>query len=979
MVAVGWSVWPSSQAPAHTEELLQDGDADVDPCHPSQQSLAAWPEEDKAQLVQLQQLMSLSEIQKDQTALKKMIGALQKKNGPSGRRGRPGPPGVCGPGSPGDAGTPGGPGGNAGPGRPGRPGKKGKDGVNGRNGRRGVKGANGAPGYPGRPGLPGKPGLSGQPGPSGRNGRPGKAGLRGAKGTMGATGRTGAVGPLGRRGVIGKRGPIGHRGRKGRVGQPGKTGIGGFRGKRGKTGGNGGRGRPGKRGNHGVVGKKGPKGGNGLDKHVTRERGHVIGMVLDAVTGLPLAGARLTMKQGRRPSTATRSKDNGRYYLALNPGTYKIVGTKGGYVPATRKVTMKGVAVRRVDVVMSPKLRGDQTRFILTWKDPELGLGTYLRVPPGKCVVSGITKRCTSPNHGLAVYDQEKCAGRGPQTITIRRWSAGRYYLWVKQLSVYGKLVGARAVVRVIHKNKTTVHRIQKWGKMVGKPGKNSVWCVLKMEGKMMLKGNRGGIMDCAKVSMMEVQKKVRHNEQKVRKKIAKKAIRKTMTKLTPPRPRPSGTLEGKVINVANGKTMRFVKVKLWRKGSYVAQAMSNARGYYKIKIPFGQYQVMGHRTKFTATKEGASVVKKKNYKDVYLSPKLHPGELRIVLRWSNTPRDIDSYLKTPDKCIVWYKHRHCHKRGGRADLDVDNTRGKGPETITIHKCIPGDYYYFVKQYSRRGSMALSQSLVQVYYPSGRVKQMKVGKFGKFVGRRGRGRTWLVFKFNCATGRVRNGKIVPKKRSKVPKRPEGPSRRRRGQRRRRRRAMPLPRRRRSMITKEKTNIQIKRQPRKRRPRRSSRRRRTRRRRSRRRRKTRQRTRVHIKKRRTKRRPRTTVRTNIRIRTSKGGKTQKRTNVRIRNKGGRVGQCVSCQNPLTFLKKHDYQGSDLIRGGVSANSPADCCKKCRQNRRCRYWTYGTHRPRKGRCWLKKNSKGSQRQSNRESGRVCKRKNRRHRRG
>jgi hypothetical protein len=96
---------------------------------------------------------------------------------------------------------------------------------------------------------------------------------------------------------------------------------------------------------------------------------------------------------------------------------------------------------------------------------------------------------------------------------------------------------------------------------------------------------------------------------------------------------------------------------------------------------------------------------------------------------------------------------------------------------------------------------------------------------------------------------------------------------------------------------------------------------------------------------------------------------------IRARGGRVNQCVSCRDTTTFLKKHDYQGSDLIRGGVRASSPAECCKKCRQNRRCRFWTYGTHNPRKGRCWLKKNSRGSQRQNNRESGRVCHKKNKR----
>ena len=83
-------------------------------------------------------------------------------------------------------------------------------------------------------------------------------------------------------------------------------------------------------------------------------------MCLDAVTGLPLPGVRITLKMGSRPATATSSKSNGRYYISLNPGKYKIVGTKEGYYPAYRRVTMHGVAIRRVDVVMSPKMRRGQ-------------------------------------------------------------------------------------------------------------------------------------------------------------------------------------------------------------------------------------------------------------------------------------------------------------------------------------------------------------------------------------------------------------------------------------------------------------------------------------------------------------------------------------------------------------------------------------------------------------------------------------------
>jgi uncharacterized protein YfaP (DUF2135 family) len=674
---------------------------------------------------------------------------------------------------------------------------------------------------------------------------------------------------------------------------------------------------------------KGPPGFDGKDKHVTHEMGHTIGMVIDAVTGLPIAGAKLTVYVGRKPFTASRSKDNGRYYVSLVPGTYRITGKKSGYAPAFRTVTMRGVAIRRVDVVMSPKMIGQQTRFITTWNNPQLSLATFMRVP-GKCVVSGATKRCNTKNGGYTVYDNEKCRGRGPQTITIRRWSCGKYYLWVKQLSNFGRLVTSRTVVRVVYgmKGVTSVHRIQNYGKLIGPAGKNNIWCVLKMDGCAMKndKGVKKAFIDCSKVPKMEVQRTTRHNEQKVRAKLAKKAIRNSMKKMTPKKKRPTGILEGKVINVATGKPMRFVKVKLWRQGSYKAQVMSDALGRYKTKVEYGQYEVRGTRTKFTSAKTPVSVNKPRNWKDVFLSPKLQKGQLRIVLRWSNTPQDMDSYLKTPDRCIVWFRHRHCNRNGGKASLDVDNTRGKGPETITIQKCIPGNYYYFVKQYSRRGSMSLSRSLAQIYYPSGQVKSMRVGKFGKLIGRQGRGRTWLVFKFNCAKSLLKNGKVVPKVHARVPSRAARRRRRRVRVARRRRR-----RRRRRAVIRRRTNIKIRKLPR--------------------------------------RKTSVKIRTKIKIRKAEGTKVRNNIKIAKLSKGGKPGQCVSCQDPSTFLKRQDYQGSDLIRGGVSARSPADCCAKCHQNKRCRYWTYGTANPRKGRCWLKKNSNGHQRQSNRESGRVC----------
>ena len=70
-----------------------------------------------------------------------------------------------------------------------------------------------------------------------------------------------------------------------------------------------------------------------------------------------------------------------------------------------------------------------------------------------------------------------------------------------------------------------------------------------------------------------------------------------------------------------------------------------------------------------------------------------------------------------------------------------------------------------------------------------------------------------------------------------------------------------------------------------------------------------------------------------------------------------------------MKGEDYHGADLVKGGVRASSPSDCCAKCRANSKCLYWTYGTRGSKKGTCWLKSSETGRQMQGNRDAGRVC----------
>jgi uncharacterized protein YfaP (DUF2135 family) len=103
---------------------------------------------------------------------------------------------------------------------------------------------------------------------------------------------------------------------------------------------------------------------------------------------------------------------------------------------------------------------------------------------------------------------------------------------------------------------------------------------------------------------------------------------------------------------------------------------------------------------------------------------------MRIVLNWGANPHDLDSHIVYPGNHIFFE-----NKRGADANLDVDNTTGFGPETITLTRKHVGErYVYAVHDFTDRNSpqtdrlgssgakvfVYVGQTLVKTYYvPAG--------------------------------------------------------------------------------------------------------------------------------------------------------------------------------------------------------------------------------------------------------------------
>jgi PKD repeat protein len=135
----------------------------------------------------------------------------------------------------------------------------------------------------------------------------------------------------------------------------------------------------------------------------------------------------------------------------------------------------------------------------------------------------------------------------------------------------------------------------------------------------------------------------------------------------------------------------------------------------------------------------------------ISLSPVLQTGQYRIVLTWGESPADLDSHLKTPLMNDSSY-HINYYARGSAdsppfATLDLDDMMSFGPETITIYELYPGEYHFFVHNYTGSPEISLSNAMVQVYGATGLLRTMQVPASGT-------GAYWDVLTINGITGDI---------------------------------------------------------------------------------------------------------------------------------------------------------------------------------------------------------------------------------
>jgi len=199
---------------------------------------------------------------------------------------------------------------------------------------------------------------------------------------------------------------------------------------------------------------------------------------------------------------------------------------------------------------------------------------------------------------------------------------------------------------------------------------------------------------------------------------------------------RESCNISGSVYDALTGKPVKGAAVNAragWNtyNGPYVTglfasskEDISDANGVFDIHaVRAGQYTVEIKKDGYVIGYYNmiSQIETDEARQTVILTPELSDDEYRIVLTWGAVPSDLDSHLTYYEggelKMHVYYSNKIGTIDGVKvAELDLDDTSGYGPETVTLtfkkEFVDNGKFVYFVHNYSA-GSSSTSTTLSQ--------------------------------------------------------------------------------------------------------------------------------------------------------------------------------------------------------------------------------------------------------------------------
>jgi hypothetical protein len=217
---------------------------------------------------------------------------------------------------------------------------------------------------------------------------------------------------------------------------------------------------------------------------------------------------------------------------------------------------------------------------------------------------------------------------------------------------------------------------------------------------------------------------------------------------------RDAGTVAGQVLSAVSGQGIAGAQV-CHASGSPCTTS-DGAGNYSLANLKTGPQTLRATANDFFPLEQSITVVPGQTVSmNFSLSPRLAPGEMRIVLTWGQDPSDLDSHLWLPasHKYHIYWNHRGDCNNDPYACLDVDDRTSYGPETITIVERFSGMYRFAVHRYAGTGSLTTSGARVQVYNDTGLVGDYPVPSSGS-------GDWWFVLEIDGNSGAITLRNII---------------------------------------------------------------------------------------------------------------------------------------------------------------------------------------------------------------------------
>lgn len=204
------------------------------------------------------------------------------------------------------------------------------------------------------------------------------------------------------------------------------------------------------------------------------------------------------------------------------------------------------------------------------------------------------------------------------------------------------------------------------------------------------------------------------------------------------------GEVGGYVQDAMSGKGMKAsikIRERGRKNGDVIEELASGADGSYSYAGEQGSYtaeiSAQGYVTEYLDLEITKGQTRKG--KNIVLSPEVMEGEIRIVLTWGSSPRDLDAYAIGTSSLGKQFNINFSNKNETDiGNLDVDKQSGYGPETITITD-VGAEFTYSVMDYLLEGTMPASQAVIKVYLPGASVLEYQVPP--------GEGVLWEVFRY----------------------------------------------------------------------------------------------------------------------------------------------------------------------------------------------------------------------------------------